>query len=57
MVSPTLLDTRAERSIAANDQINAQIGFAAFHLTRPNQNFIVACTNDRLYRKYVFHGN
>jgi type IX secretion system PorP/SprF family membrane protein len=47
---------RAERSIAANDQINAQIGFAAFHLTRPNQNFITG-TNDRLYRKYVFHGN
>lgn len=47
---------RAERSIAANDQINAQIGFAAFHLTRPNQNFVAGESN-RLYRKYVFHGN
>lgn len=47
---------RAERSIAANDQINAQIGFAAFHLTRPQQNFING-ENDRLNRKYVFHGN
>lgn len=47
---------RGERSIAANDQINAQIGFSAFHLTRPQQNFI-AGENDRMYRKYVFHGN
>lgn len=48
--------SREERSIAANDQITAQIGFGAFHLTRPNQNF-TAGTADRLYRKYVFHGN
>ena len=47
---------RAERSIAANDQINAQIGLGVFHLTRPNQNF-VAGESDRLYRRYVFHGN
>jgi type IX secretion system PorP/SprF family membrane protein len=47
---------RGERSIAANDQINAQIGFGAFHLTRPNQNFTNGSA-DRLYRKYVFHGN
>lgn len=47
---------RGERSVAANDQINAQIGFGAFHLTRPNQNF-TSGESDRLYRKYVFHGN
>ena len=47
---------RAERSVAANDQINAQIGFSAFHLTRPQQNFISG-ESDRLNRKYVFHGN
>jgi len=47
---------RAERSIAANDQINAQVGFSAFHLTRPQQNFMNG-ESDRLYRKYVFHGN
>lgn len=48
--------SREERSLAANDQINANVGFAAFHLTRPNQNFTNA-TADRLYVKYVFHGN
>lgn len=47
---------RAETSIAANNQINAQVGFAGFHLTRPQQNFING-ENDRLNRKYVFHGN
>ncbi|MES2515663.1 MAG: PorP/SprF family type IX secretion system membrane protein [Bacteroidota bacterium] len=48
--------SRGEKSISANNQVNAQIGFSAYHLTRPQQNF----TNgeyDRLYRKYVFHGN
>lgn len=48
--------SRGERSMAANDQIDAQIGFSAFHLTRPQQNFISG-ENDRMYRKYVFHGN
>lgn len=48
--------SREERSMAANDQINANIGFGAFHLTRPNQNFTNGTAN-RLYQKYVFHGN
>jgi type IX secretion system PorP/SprF family membrane protein len=48
--------SRGERSIAANDQINAQVGFSAFHLTRPQQNFLNG-QNDRLYRRYAFHGN
>lgn len=48
--------SREERSIAANDQINANIGFGVFHLTRPNQKFTSGKV-DRLYRKYVFHGN
>jgi type IX secretion system PorP/SprF family membrane protein len=47
---------RGERSVAANDQINAQVGFGAFHLTRPQQNFLNG-ESDRMYRKYVFHGN
>ncbi|MBI3519642.1 MAG: PorP/SprF family type IX secretion system membrane protein [Bacteroidetes bacterium] len=47
---------RDEKSIAANDQINAQVGFSVYHLTRPQQNFLYG-ESDRLYRKYVFHGN
>lgn len=48
--------SREERSIAANDQINANIGLGVFHLTRPNQNFTNG-SSDRLFMKYVFHGN
>ena len=48
--------SQGEKSIAANNQINAQIGFSAYHLTRPQQNF-TGGESDRLYRKYVFHGN
>jgi type IX secretion system PorP/SprF family membrane protein len=48
--------SRGERSIAANDQINAQLGFSAYHLTRPQQNFMNG-ESDRMYRKYIFHGN
>lgn len=47
---------RSETSIAANNQINAQVGLAAFHLARPSQN-MTGGESDRLYRKYVFHGN
>lgn len=48
--------SRGEKSMAANDQIDAQVGFSAFHLTRPQQNFLNG-ESDRMYRKYVFHGN
>lgn len=46
---------REESSIAANDQLNAQIGFSTYHLTSPNQFFLNGA--DRLKRKFVFHGN
>jgi type IX secretion system PorP/SprF family membrane protein len=48
--------SRGEKSITANNQVDAQIGFSAFHLNRPQQNFLNG-ESDRLYRKYVFHGN
>jgi len=48
--------SRSETAIAANNQINAQFGFSCFHLTRPSQN-LIGGENDRLYRKYNFHGN
>jgi type IX secretion system PorP/SprF family membrane protein len=46
---------REESSIAANDQLNAQIGFSTYHLTSPNQFFLNG--SDRLKRKFIFHGN
>ena len=45
-----------EKSAAANNQFKALVGFSAYHLTRPSQSF-VGGINDRLYMKYVFHGN
>ena len=46
-----------EKSIAANNQLKALIGFSAYHINRPKQTFIGSSTTDKLYRKYVFHGN
>lgn len=45
-----------ERSIAANNEFKAQIGFSVYHINRPHQTFILN-SSDRIYRKYVFHGN
>ena len=45
-----------EKSIAANNQFKAQIGFSTYHLLRPYQSFIRA-KEDRLFLKYIFHGN
>jgi len=45
-----------ERSITANNQFKAQVGFSTYHLMRPNQSFLKS-SSDRLYRKYIFHGN
>ncbi len=45
-----------EKSIAANNQFKAQIGLSSYHLFEPTQSFLKS-SNDRLYRKYVFHGN
>jgi type IX secretion system PorP/SprF family membrane protein len=47
---------QGEKSIAANDQIKALIGFSTYHINQPKQKFIGG-QNSRLYRKYVFHGN
>jgi type IX secretion system PorP/SprF family membrane protein len=47
---------QSEKSIAANDQIKALIGFSTYHINQPKQNFVAGNT-DRLYRKYIFHGN
>lgn len=46
-----------EKSIAANNQFKSLIGFSTYHINQPKQNFIGSTTSDRLYRKYVFHGN
>lgn len=48
--------SKEETSIGSNNQLKAQIGLGAFHLTSPNQNF-VGSESDRLKRKFVFHGN
>lgn len=48
--------SQSEKSIAANNQVKALIGFSVYHINRPKQNF-VAGVSDRLFRKYVFHGN
>ena len=45
-----------EKSIAANNQFKALVGLAAYHLTRPSQSFLNK-GSDRLYMKFVFHGN
>ncbi len=45
-----------EKSIAANNQFKAQIGFSTYHLLRPYQSFI-RVKEDRLFLKYIFHGN
>jgi type IX secretion system PorP/SprF family membrane protein len=45
-----------KKTISANDQIKALIGFSTYHINQPKQNF-TSSTNDKLYRKYVFHGN
>lgn len=47
---------QSEKSIAANDQVKALIGFSTYHINQPKQNFVVG-VSERLYRKYVFHGN
>ena len=46
-----------EKSIAANNQFKSLIGFSTYHINQPKQNFIGGKTTDKLYRKYVFHGN
>ena len=46
-----------EKSIAANNQFKSLIGFSTYHINQPKQNFIGSNTTDKLYRKYVFHGN
>lgn len=45
-----------EKSIAANNQFKALVGFSAYHLLRPKQNF-TGSADDKLYMKYIFHGN
>lgn len=45
-----------EKSIAANNQVKALIGFSTYHINQPIQKF-VSGPNDKLYRKYIFHGN
>jgi len=44
-----------EKSMTANNQIKAIIGFSCYHINRPLQNF--ASNTVKQYRKYVFHGN
>lgn len=45
-----------EKSITANNEVKALVGFSVYHINQPKQNF-VSGSNIRLYRKYVFHGN
>lgn len=47
---------KEETAIAANNQINVQIGLGIFHLTSPSQHF-ASNGSDRLSKKYVLHGN
>lgn len=44
-----------EKSIAANNQTRAQIGFSMFHVNQPKLRYL--SNNERLFMKYVFHGN
>lgn len=44
-----------ERRLNANKQIKARLGFAAYHLNQPKQNFLNS--DNKLYRRYVFHGD
>jgi len=46
---------KGEMYSTANDATSAQIGIAAFHLNKPSMSF--AGGSDRLYSKYVVHGN
>jgi len=47
---------RGEKSISANNQLKAQVGISSFHLFEPVQGFMRS-SGDKLFRKYVFHGN
>lgn len=48
--------SRGEKSMAANNQLKIQIGISSFHLFEPVQGFMRS-SGDKLFRKYVFHGN
>lgn len=45
----------SEKSVGANNGLKVKAGAAVYHANRPKQKFILG-SNDRLYRKYVFHG-
>jgi type IX secretion system PorP/SprF family membrane protein len=47
---------REARSMTANDRIHAIVGLAVFHPHRPDYSFLEN-GEDRLHRKYVFHGS
>ena len=46
-----------EKSIGANNDFKALIGFSTYHLNQPKQNYMGTEANEKLGRKYVFHGN
>lgn len=48
-------NTAGDINVTDNHDLNFNAGFSVFHLTRPRYSF--AGTNERLYMKYVLHGN
>ena len=45
---------KGESYIAANNEMKANLGFAVYHVSQPNQSYIA--DKDKLFMKYAFHG-
>lgn len=45
---------KGEMYIAANNEVKANLGFAAYHLSQPNQSYLG--DKDKLFAKFAFHG-
>ena len=45
-----------EKSIGENNQLKANVGFSAYHLSQPKQKFLEG-TNEKLFAKYIVHGS
>ena len=45
---------KGEMYIAANNELKANLGFAVYHVSQPNQSYV--SDNDKLFAKFGFHG-
>jgi type IX secretion system PorP/SprF family membrane protein len=48
--------SKDESSIGENNTTKADVGFSVYHVNKPKQKFLVG-TNEKLFSKYILHGN